>query len=69
MIGDFVPGTDKLKLVGVGYGSFAELNGFIAQAGDMVVIDLDPFNAERTDFVLLHNVTIASLSAGDFIFW
>ena len=63
MIGDFIPGTDKIQLVGIGYTNVTEVTAHMDEAGEVSAIDLG-----LGDIVVLHNVTIASLSAGDFIF-
>ena len=63
VIGDFTPGTDKLQLAGIGYTNVAEVKAHMVEAGNVSAIDLG-----LGDFVVLHNVTIDSLSAGDFIF-
>ena len=63
VIGDFAVGVDKLQLVGIGYTSVAEVKAHMVEAGNVSAIDLG-----LGDFVVLHNVTIDSLSAGDFIF-
>jgi len=63
VIGDFTPGTDKIQLVGIGYTNVTEVKAHMDEAGGVSAIDLG-----LGDIVVLHNVTIASLSAGDFIF-
>ena len=63
VVGDFAVGVDKLKLLGVGYTGFDQLTGHMLQDGAVMAIDLG-----EGDLLVLHNVTIASLSEGDFIF-
>ena len=63
VIGDFTPGTDKLQLAGIGYTNVTEVKAHMVEAGGVSAIDLG-----AGDFVVLHNVTIASLSEGDLIF-
>ena len=63
VIGDFTPGTDKLQLAGIGYTNLTEVKAHMVEAGGVSAIDLG-----AGDFVVLHNVTIAGLSEGDFIF-
>ncbi|HWD25528.1 MAG TPA: calcium-binding protein [Rhizomicrobium sp.] len=62
-ITDFTPGTDHLILHSYDVMSFAALQGLMTQSGADTVITFDPNNV-----ITLHNVTIAQLHAGDFMF-
>ncbi len=58
---DFTPG-DVLDLHGYGVTSFAALQPFMSQSGADTVIAFDDQN-----HIVLHNVTMTALNAGDFI--
>jgi Ca2+-binding RTX toxin-like protein len=62
VIGDFTHGTDKINLVGIGFGSYAQLRSSMVENGGTTAIDLG-----QGDFVVLVAVPMASLSAGDFV--
>jgi Ca2+-binding RTX toxin-like protein len=62
VIGDFLHGADQIRLVGLGFTSFSQLQSNFVQNG------LDgAINLGQGDFVVLHNVTMSSLTAVDFI--
>ncbi|HWD25527.1 MAG TPA: hypothetical protein VG387_00070 [Rhizomicrobium sp.] len=60
---DFTPGTDHISLRSYEVHDFATLQGLMTQSGADAVITFDPNN-----IITLHNVTIAQLHAGDFMF-
>jgi len=62
LIGDFTPGTDRIDIAGIGYGSFAQVQARMVQNGGSTAIDLG-----QGDFVVLVGVTLASLGAVDII--
>jgi Ca2+-binding RTX toxin-like protein len=62
IIADFQIGTDKIDLTAFGATSFDELKLLFAQVGNNGVIYLD-----ETQFVILSNVTMAQLTAADFL--
>jgi Ca2+-binding RTX toxin-like protein len=62
VIGDFVHGTDRIDLRGLGF-SFAQLQSAFSQVGTNGAINLG-----SGDFIVLHNVTMSTLTASDFIF-
>jgi Ca2+-binding RTX toxin-like protein len=61
VIGDFVHGTDRIDLRGLGF-SFAQLQTAFSQVGTNGAINLG-----SGDFIVLHNVTMSSLTASDFV--
>jgi Ca2+-binding RTX toxin-like protein len=62
VIGDFLAGTDKIDVRAFGITSFAQLQGAFIQNGNVGAINLG-----NGDFIVLHNVTMTSLTAGDFL--
>jgi Ca2+-binding RTX toxin-like protein len=62
LIGDFTPGTDKIDIAGIGYGSFAQVQARMVQNGGSTAIDLG-----LGDFVVLVGVVQASLGSADFL--
>ena len=62
VIGDFQAGTDRISLVGYGL-TFAQVQGLFAQVGNVGAIQF-----ANGDVIVLHNVTMANLTAADFIF-
>jgi len=60
-IGDFVSGTDHIRLVGLGFTSFAQVQAAMAVAGGSTTINLG-----QGDAILVNGVT--GFTAGDFIF-
>jgi hypothetical protein len=65
-ITDFTPGNasgDVIELHGYGVTSFAALQPFMSQSGGDTVIAFDDQN-----HIVLHNVTMAQLNSGDFLF-
>jgi len=62
VIGDFVPGTDKINIAGIGYSSFAQVQARMVQNGGSTALDL-----AQGDFVVLVGVAREALSAGDFV--
>ncbi|WP_343712574.1 calcium-binding protein [Inquilinus sp.] len=65
-IADFNTNGDKIDLAFLNVGDFGSLQPFLAQDGTDVVIQLG-YNSD-TEVIRLKNVSLASLSAGDFIF-
>jgi hypothetical protein len=63
LIADFAIGQDKILLLGIGYTSFADVQAHSAENAGSTVIQLG-----GDDFVILSNVALASLGAGDFLF-
>jgi Ca2+-binding RTX toxin-like protein len=63
LISDFTPGTDHIRLSGLGFGSFAQVLEAAVEDGGTTVITLG-----AGDLVMLRGVALASLSAGDFLF-
>ncbi|HWD29490.1 MAG TPA: calcium-binding protein, partial [Rhizomicrobium sp.] len=61
-ITDFTAG-DTIALQGYGIAGFAALQPLMSQSGSDTVITFDPDNT-----ITLHNVTMGSLGAGDFVF-
>ena len=61
VIADFVRGQDKIELIGI-YASFSQVSAHFVQVGGDGAIDLG-----GGDMIVLHGVTMATLSAGDFI--
>lgn len=68
-ITDFQAGSDRIELLGFGQGlqSFAELQAVMAQVGANVQIDLGA-NVDQGGLLILQTVSIAQLSAADFLF-
>jgi ELWxxDGT repeat protein/VCBS repeat-containing protein len=62
-ITDFAHGTDVISLHGYGVANFAALQPLMTQVGSDTVIAFDVEN-----HITLQNVTMAQLSAGDFLF-
>ena len=62
VIGDFLHGTDKIDISALGFGNFATLQANFVQVGNVGAIDLG-----NGDFIVLHSVTMAQLSANDFV--
>jgi Bacterial Ig domain/RTX calcium-binding nonapeptide repeat (4 copies) len=62
VIGDFLHGTDKIDLRAFGITSFSTLQGAFIQNGNVGAINLG-----GGDLVVLHNVTMTALTAGDFL--
>ena len=63
VIGDFQGGVDKIRLVGLGFAGFAQLQASFVENGGTTAINLG-----AGDFVVLNGVANAALSANDFIF-
>ena len=63
VIGDFVVGTDRIDLTAFGFANFSQLAVNFSQVGNDGAINLG-----SGDFIVLHSVTMASLTAADFIF-
>lgn len=63
VVGDFQPGIDKLRLVGLGIGTFEQVrSGFVEVDGTTAI------NFGNGNFVVLNGISNAQLSAGDFLF-
>ncbi len=63
VIGDFQPGTDKIRVLGYGITSFEQLKtGFVEVAGTTAI------NFGDGNYVVLNGIANAQLSAGDFLF-
>lgn len=63
VIGDFQPGIDKLRLVGLGIGTYEQVRtGFVEVDGTTAI------NFGGGNFVVLNGISNAQLSAGDFLF-
>ncbi len=63
VIGDFTPGTDRIRLIGVPILDFAQLrNGFVENDGTTAI------NLGDGNFIVLNGVANAALTAGDFVF-
>jgi serralysin len=62
VIGDFVHGSDRIDIRGLGFSSFAQLQTAFSQVGTNGAINLG-----NGDFVVLQNVTMSTLTSGDFI--
>jgi hypothetical protein len=62
VIGDFTHGSDVMDVSDFGFGNFAELQSHFIQNLDVGAIDLG-----GGDFIVLHNVDMASLDSGDFL--
>jgi Ca2+-binding RTX toxin-like protein len=66
VITDFAPGAsnhDTISLHGYGVDAFAQLQALMAQVGNDTVITFDSYNQ-----IILQNVTMGALTAGDFLF-
>ena len=63
VIGDFQVGTDRIDLTAFGFTDFSQLAANFSQVGGDGAINLG-----GGDFIVLHSVTMASLTAADFIF-
>jgi len=61
-IGDFTAGTDRIDLSAFGFTSFQQLQAAMSETGGSTAIILG-----NGDFIVLQNVTNASLHSGDFI--
>ena len=62
-IGDFTPGTDHIRLIGLALATVGEVLAATTQSGDSAAIDLG-----QGDVIVLNGVTKAALTAGDFLF-
>ena len=62
VIGDFTQGQDKIDISAFGF-SFAQAQANFIQNGNVGAINLG-----NGDFIVLHNVTMSTLTAADFIF-
>ena len=62
VIGDYQAGLDHIRLSGVGYTSFAQIQTHMVENGGSTAIDLG-----QGDFVVLAGVPMASLTAADFL--
>jgi hypothetical protein len=60
---DFEPGKDRIELDGFGFSGFADLASHFQTTADGVLISFDADND-----VLVRGVTVAQLTAGDFVF-
>lgn len=63
VIGDFTIGQDRIDLKAFGFANFADLAVNFSQVGADGAINLG-----NGDFIVLHGVTMANLTAADFIF-
>lgn len=63
VIGDFTIGQDRIDLKAFGFANFAALAANFSQVGADGAINLG-----NGDFIVLHGVTMANLTAADFIF-
>ncbi|WP_339873364.1 M10 family metallopeptidase C-terminal domain-containing protein [uncultured Brevundimonas sp.] len=63
VIADFEIGVDRIDLTGFGFANFSQLAVNFSQVGADGAINLG-----GGDFIVLHSVTMASLTAADFIF-
>ena len=63
VIGDYQVGVDRIDLSGFGFANFSELAVNFSQVGGDGAINLG-----GGDFIVLHSVTMANLTAADFIF-
>lgn len=61
-ITDFTPGTDVIDVRGMGFSSFNDLSALMSQSFNNVVITFD-----ADDHVILSNLQISQLHAGDFV--
>src|SRR5690606_13815752 len=62
VIGEFLHGEDQIDISAYGFSSFAELANSFHQVGADGAIDLGGGN-----LIVLHNVTMSTLDAGDFV--
>ena len=62
VIGDFVHSEDVIDVSAFGFADFAALQANFIQNGDVGAINLG-----YGDFIVLHNVTMNTLDAGDFV--
>jgi Ca2+-binding RTX toxin-like protein len=63
VIGDFEVGVDKIRLIGLGFNSLADLQPRMVENGGTTAIDLG-----LGDFIVLNGVANASLTPNDFVF-
>ena len=63
VIGDFTPGLDRLRLIGLGFASAADVLASVTEQGSSLVI-----HAPDDGVVVLFDLARSSLSAGDFLF-
>ncbi|KTE31615.1 hypothetical protein ATE62_19685 [Sphingopyxis sp. HIX] len=63
VIGDFTRGQDRIDLSALGITSLAQISGGFVQDGNVGAIRL-----ASGDLIVLHNVQMSALTAGDFIF-
>lgn len=63
VIGDFTRGQDRIDLTAFGITSLSQISNFFAQDGDVGAIQF-----ASGEVVVLHNVQMNQLTAGDFIF-
>jgi Ca2+-binding RTX toxin-like protein len=63
VIGDFTRGQDRIDLRGLGITGLAQISGGFVQDGNVGAIRL-----ASGDLIVLHNVQMSTLTAGDFIF-
>ncbi|RYJ01276.1 MAG: calcium-binding protein, partial [Acetobacteraceae bacterium] len=63
VIGDFQAGIDHIRLQGLGFASFADVQAHMTEAAGTTTIDLG-----LGDLVLLNGVAKAGLTAADFLF-
>ncbi|CAN7616306.1 Ig-like domain-containing protein [Phenylobacterium sp. LjRoot225] len=64
---DFEPGKDRIELVGLGVTGFADLSTHFQTTPDGVLIGFDPTDGAANS-ILVRGVTVAQLTAGDFVF-
>ncbi|MBI1285510.1 MAG: hypothetical protein GC183_14440 [Thiobacillus sp.] len=62
VIGDFLSGTDKVQLSGLGFASFAQVQAAMTTDGVSTALDLG-----LGDFVVFNGVTPGGFAAGDFL--
>jgi Ca2+-binding RTX toxin-like protein len=62
VIGDYTAGVDKIKLTGIGYQNWSQLQGHLVENAGTTAIDLG-----QGDFVVLVGVALNTLGAGDFV--
>ena len=62
VIGDFARGVDRIDIRAFGFASFAQLQTAFIQNGDVGAINLG-----NGDLIVLHNVQMNQLAAGDFL--
>jgi Ca2+-binding RTX toxin-like protein len=63
VIGDFAVGIDHIRLVGLGFSNFTQLQAVMSENGGSTAINLG-----YGDFIVLSGVARASLSAADFLY-